>query len=71
MAFYCVRPTFVYYLHLADVILNIDLFLIAVIELLPPFKLGADFHLPSLGFFRLPLLPSHPEGGGKKSHHWS
>lgn len=54
MAFYCVQPMFVYYLHLADVIPNTDLFLIAVIELLPPFKLRADFHLPSLGFFRLP-----------------
>ena len=29
MAFYCVQPPSVYYLHLADVLLNVDSFLLA------------------------------------------
>ena len=46
MAFYCVQPPSVYYLHLADVLLNVDSFLLAGDRLPPPSKIRAGFHLP-------------------------
>lgn len=63
MAFYCVQPTYIYYLHLADVLLNVDFFLNWVIELPSLSKIQADFHLHFLVFLSLPWLPpTHHHG---------